>query len=205
MTKFGDMFDFGDGNGPVPASRHCNGGGWVGKGTFIYGDTYIGPDAMVFGRASVYNSTITDRARIHGSADVYNSQVGGKAMISDHAKVRDSTILGSALIHVNAQVSRCTIGGTVEIRGNAIVKDVTLNGKERITRSYNPALVGPARDVAGRLTEAGQRVVRTVPPQDGYPVTDLEIRRVERVDGTRVWLDGSKSPIHHPNRLAVIA
>lgn len=198
-------FDFGDGLGPVPAKRHPNGGGWVADSAYVYDSNHIGPEAVVFGRASVCGSVITDRARISGTADVRHSHVSGQAVINEFAKVWTSNISGSAVITVQAQVNRCTIGGNVEIRGHAIVDDVTLTGNERITRRYNPDLIGPAKDVAGRLIEAGQRVVRAVPSKGGHQSSDLEICEVSRVDGTRVWLNGSKTPIHSPDRLAVIA
>ena len=55
--------DFGDGNGPVPAHRHTNGGGWVANTTNVYDSAYIGPDAWVFGNAWVHGN-----ARVSGAA-----------------------------------------------------------------------------------------------------------------------------------------
>jgi hypothetical protein len=47
MTKF----DFEDGNGPVPAKKHSNGGGWVADTATVADTAYVGPDARVFGNA----------------------------------------------------------------------------------------------------------------------------------------------------------
>ena len=53
------VYDFKDGNGPVPAHRHINGGGWV-------ADT-----AQVSGNARVYgNAQVSGNARVYGNAQV---------------------------------------------------------------------------------------------------------------------------------------
>lgn len=76
-----ETFDFGDGNGPVPAHRHQNPdgsiGGWVAETVDISKtfatDTlaYIGPDALVYGRARIFgNVQIRGTSRItvtHGA------------------------------------------------------------------------------------------------------------------------------------------
>lgn len=41
------LFDFNDGNGPVPAHKHSKGGGWVADTALVYGD------ARVYGKALV--------------------------------------------------------------------------------------------------------------------------------------------------------
>ena len=47
-------FDFG--NGPVPARKHPNGGGWVADTATVSETAYVGPEAMVFGNAEVYDN-----------------------------------------------------------------------------------------------------------------------------------------------------
>ena len=46
-------YDFGDGNGPVPAHQHPNGGGWVANTAWVQDTAYVGSDATVYGRAWV--------------------------------------------------------------------------------------------------------------------------------------------------------
>jgi serine acetyltransferase len=46
-------YDFGDGNGPVAAHRHSNGGGWVADTAKVDETAYVGLNAMVFGNAEV--------------------------------------------------------------------------------------------------------------------------------------------------------
>lgn len=46
-------FDFQDGNGPVPAHRHPNGGGWVADTANVEETAYVGPNAQVYGSAHV--------------------------------------------------------------------------------------------------------------------------------------------------------
>ena len=70
-------FDFGDGNGPVPAHRHPNGGGWVADTAKVYETSYVGPDAQVY-----------DDATVSGNARVYdNAKVSGDACVSGDAWV----------------------------------------------------------------------------------------------------------------------
>ena len=77
------VYDFKDGNGPVPAHRHINGGGWV-------ADT-----AQVSGNARVYgNAQVSDTARVYG-----NAQVSGNARVYGNAQVS-----GNARVYGNAQV-----------------------------------------------------------------------------------------------------
>lgn len=138
------------------------------------------------------------------SASVCNaSYVGRNAIVAGFAKVRKSTIKDSARIIVHAQVINCEIGGEVEIRGHSVVTDLNLCGNERITQSLNPDLTGNPRDVAGRELKSGQMVARAWRGPQGAN-GDLEICTVTRVDGTKVWLDDSKSPIKRPDRLAII-
>lgn len=50
------MYDFKDGNGPVPAHQHPNGGGWVADTAFVVKSVYVGADAKVYGNAVVYGN-----------------------------------------------------------------------------------------------------------------------------------------------------
>ena len=68
-----DYFDFDDGNGPVPAHKHPNGGGWVADTATVDETAYVGAEAQVFCDAKVY-----------GNAQVfYNARVNYGARVSD--------------------------------------------------------------------------------------------------------------------------
>ena len=72
-------FDFGDGNGPIPAHIHANGGGWVADTAQVAESAYVGKLARVFGKARVYGE-----ARVSGKAWVYGeAQVSGEARVCD--------------------------------------------------------------------------------------------------------------------------
>jgi hypothetical protein len=58
-------FDFGDGNGPVPAHKHPNGGGWVADTATVDDTAYVGPDAKVYG-----NAWVSENASVSGDARV---------------------------------------------------------------------------------------------------------------------------------------
>ena len=89
MTKF----DFNDGNGPVPAHQHSNGGGWVADTAYVDVAAYIGPDARVTGNACVYgNAEVSDNAWVFGDARVTgNAQVTGNARVSGDVEDDDTS------------------------------------------------------------------------------------------------------------------
>ncbi len=88
-------FDFGDGNGPVPAHRHPNGGGWVADTAKVYETSYVGPDAQVYDDATVSgNARVYDNARVYG-----NAWVSSNARVYDNAKVSgDACVSGDAWV-----------------------------------------------------------------------------------------------------------
>lgn len=67
-------FDFQDGNGPVPAHRHPNGGGWVADTARVEETAYVGPRAQVYGSALVEGGVqLLSDTRISGvSCVTYN-------------------------------------------------------------------------------------------------------------------------------------
>lgn len=93
--------DFHDGNGPVPAHQHPNGGGWVADTARVAPTAFVSKGAAVFGNAQVYDSaTILDYAQVYDRA-----QVCGKARVEMYAHVfGDARVFGKSRIHSNAQV-----------------------------------------------------------------------------------------------------
>jgi outer membrane murein-binding lipoprotein Lpp len=85
-----DTHDFNDGNGPVPAHRHSNGGGWVADTAKVDESAYVGSDAQVYGYAQVSSG-----ACVFGNAQIYGSaKVCGDAMIygnDNAAKIAELT------------------------------------------------------------------------------------------------------------------
>ena len=81
-------FDFDDGNGPVAAHQHPNGGGWVADTAKVADTSYVGPDAWVYG-----NAEVSGTARVSGdawvsdyntdSADLSKISFGTKSIITD--------------------------------------------------------------------------------------------------------------------------
>jgi hypothetical protein len=67
------LHDFRDGNGPVPAHRHKNGGGMVADTATVSDDSTVGFYAEVGGNAIVVNGCkVLDRSRVYGNAFVSN-------------------------------------------------------------------------------------------------------------------------------------
>tara|TARA_R110000868_G_scaffold217532_2_gene467635 strand:- start:1111 stop:1521 length:411 start_codon:yes stop_codon:yes gene_type:complete len=67
-----NIYDFGDGNGPVAAHQHPNGGGWVADTATVDASVYVGTAAHVYGNAEVYGDAwVYSDARVYGNARVY--------------------------------------------------------------------------------------------------------------------------------------
>lgn len=64
-----------------------------------------------------------------------------------------------------------------------------------------------AKDFLGREIEVGMRVVRTMSRRTSGGSSmngDLELLEVARVEGDKVWLGKSDTPMYNPQRLVVI-
>jgi UDP-3-O-[3-hydroxymyristoyl] glucosamine N-acyltransferase len=111
MTPTNDVFDFG--NGPVPAHRHANGGGWVADTASVDAGVHVGPEAQVYGKSHVYGEAL-----VSGKAHVYGEAlVSGKAMVSGEAQVYGkSHVYGEALVSGKAHVY-----GEARVCGEALV------------------------------------------------------------------------------------
>jgi len=100
-----ETYDFNDGNGPVPAHKHPNGGGWVADTATVADTAYVGRTAHVYGTARVYgyaqvcgNAQVFGNARVSDKARVYgNAGVGGNAWVGGNAHV-----YGEAWVYGNA-------------------------------------------------------------------------------------------------------
>jgi len=145
----GEMHDFDDGNGPVPAHRHPNGGGWVADTATVAKTAFVGPDAAVFQFAQVHDfavvtdtcwvlgsARISDHARIAGDAEVNgnaqvadDAQVTGSAFVTDDARVVGNSQVGGA----SKCLEQCTISGGAKVFGEAVISgDVVFTGDNRV-------------------------------------------------------------------------
>ena len=130
-------FVFPDGQGPVPAHEHSNGGGLVADSAFVADTAYIGRNAKVSG-----NAHVTQYARIEDNAHVFgNAGVTGNAVVSG-----DAWVFGEAVICDAAHVGgHAQIVGATCIRGNAIVNETPLVihlGNKQIVKTPDWLLCG---------------------------------------------------------------
>jgi carbonic anhydrase/acetyltransferase-like protein (isoleucine patch superfamily) len=112
-SRDGQGCDFADGNGPVQAHRHPNGGGWVADTAKVADTVYVGSSARVFGDARV-----TGSVRLHGTSRIF-----GRATVSDYVELHDnSTITGDARVanHVTLH-GMAYINGTARVHGNVYI------------------------------------------------------------------------------------
>ncbi len=115
-----ETFDFG--NGPVPAHKHKNGGGWVADTAHVDETVFVGPNAKVYGFAKVY-----EEAKIYGCSKVF-----GRAIIRDHAVISGyAKVFGNVRVYENGGV-----GEYAEIFGSArLYGSVTIGGHIRFSNT----------------------------------------------------------------------
>lgn len=140
------MHDFQDGNGPVPAHHHPNGGGWVANTATVEDSAYVGPHASVFGRARVLEKAyLNGMCRVHGDAviignatvsdfaDVFGtSTLCGHVEVSGHSVIRgDSRICESTHISGFVTVDSSRIGGFSFIYGDRFIHNEIVTRDEK--------------------------------------------------------------------------
>lgn len=107
-----ELFDFGDGNGPVPAHSHSKGGGMIADTAKVDETCYIGISAKVYG-----NAIVSDNVFINDKAEIY-----GEAVVKENAKVYgNAKVFGKAVVQGRARIS-----GNAKVYDKAIVKDDAL-------------------------------------------------------------------------------
>ncbi len=137
-----ETFDFG--NGPVPAHKHENGGGWVADTAHVDDTVYVGPDARVYGFAKVYDHVrINDQATVYGQAQLHNDVcISNTAQIFNNAIIRNSvSVRHQAKVYGHAQLfnhvtikDKANISGYIVLRGSVIIaKDVKFDSNLRIS------------------------------------------------------------------------
>jgi hypothetical protein len=93
MNSF--FHNFLDGNGPVPARIHSNGGGIVADTATVSDDSVVGPQAVVYGNAIVMNKCkIIDDSKVYGTAFVSNEVVlEDRVEVFGTAEVKNGLVL----------------------------------------------------------------------------------------------------------------
>jgi len=121
-------YDFGDGEGRVPAHKHANGGGWVADTAKVSEECLIGYPATVYHNATVLNGThMSGNARVCGSAKVR------ACVMRDRSCVGGNTIIKNSVVANHARV----FGGDIvdaDIEGNCVIRDNPI-----IRRAHDPS------------------------------------------------------------------
>lgn len=160
MTEDG-LFDFKDGNGPVAAHRHPNGGGWVAETAYVSDTARVTGSAVVFHDAKVTDSVrILENARVFGNAEVRNyAHVFGFAWVHKGAMIFDSV-----RVYGRARVSNAWITGCAQIKSEI---GVGLNGATfscgQFTATVNDSFIQigcEERTVSGWLKVSRRDAVR---------------------------------------------
>lgn len=139
-------FDFQDGQGPVPAHQHSNGGGWVADTAAVAPTVWVSPyatvchyavcrnDARIEGRARVFGGAVVmDQARVSDNAIVKGRAcVGDMAQVCDNAIVADdSAVLGTSVIAQFVNLTgKCVISGNTILSGRFTVNNTKIHDGE---------------------------------------------------------------------------
>ena len=176
-------FDFGDGNGLVPAHQHVNGGGWVAETATAEHTAWVGEESRVYGKASLLDTAeLCSKSELCGSAIVYGKAVLRDSLVCGHARVFGlARILGGSLVRGRALVcGEAFVQGKSRVQGRAYV-----GGKARI---LNGASVDGEACVLGKVRLSGDLTFTESPlfgkhpsPWTAYrPEGDIEVTLVAR-------------------------
>jgi len=157
-------FDFEDGNGPVPAHKHRQGGGTVADTATVSGDALVQPGAWIFGNAIVksgahiYAGKVFGDAIIGGDAEIE----GSEAEVFGNARVMAGTVLGKVSGNSRMWGGSVDIGGA--LLGNSLIfTDLIDTVVTDHVESYSPktSKVGGTPAIA----DAGVRPEFTIDPK----------------------------------------
>lgn len=156
QSRDGNGYDFADGNGPVQAHQHPNGGGWVADTAKVEDTVFVAIDARVFGTARVTGSVkLLDTSRIWGSAvvsdDVHlhdHATITGNARVANHVALHGQAYInGDAMVYGNVYV-----GDTVRVYMDAeVCGDAVLLGADLVR--YSPVVIAGLHYPAVTITE----------------------------------------------------
>lgn len=145
-----ETYDFG--GGPVPARRHGYGGGWIADSARADDSVYIGPNALVYGDARLYNnvsiqgharvygsSILKDDARITDTARVEHTVIAGSVYVGDRCTVRGSALSGSVVLQGDVSVSESTLQGTTLAEGGFNIRESRVSGLSVIRAALSHA------------------------------------------------------------------
>ena len=147
------LHDFGA--GPVPASRHPNGQGWVACTAHVADTAWVAPGAVVFGKARVLDrSRVLDNAQVCDEACLMqDATVAGRAIISGRARLMDySRVAGAAKIRDDAMLL-----DTALAEGDVSMKDrATLRGAAVLSSRSGSIVLSDAATVMDRALVTGR-------------------------------------------------
>ena len=119
MARKQQLFDFKDGNGPVPAHQHKKGGGWVANSAYVAPTAYLGPRAQVFGRAGIYcDAEVHDDVRVRGVAQIWDDVV-----LRGNAEVQDAGLHHLVRLHEGVVVRgmNTILAGDFDLYGPLVI------------------------------------------------------------------------------------
>lgn len=120
-------------------------GGWIENEYNLEGNSWVGDNAEVFGRAMVIDSAVIDNAIVKDDARVVNdSCIAGNAQVTDVGCITNSIITDDARISDFAVVVKTPVDGYSSISGNSYVYDCTCHFNTHIVNSkiYNVDMSG---------------------------------------------------------------
>ena len=101
-------------------------GGWIENEKNLEGNSWVGDNAEVFGRAKVVNSVVMENAIIRDDANIINdSCVTGNVLITGSTVVDNSIVTDNAQISDFAVVTNTAVDGYSSISGASRVYDST--------------------------------------------------------------------------------
>ncbi len=105
------MFDFEDGNGPVPAHRHRNGGGWVADSATVAPTVSVEEGALVYGGATVCDTVrLGPGTRVYGRALLEGSLILYRGAVIDRTPIIVTNLFEWSVVLIKSPERMVAIG-----------------------------------------------------------------------------------------------
>ena len=115
-------------------------GGWVESESNLEQGSWVAHDACVFDIARVSeNSIIRDNSLIYQKATVTDSYVSDRCFVHGEAKIVGSNLAGNSTVKDSSMLISSTMKNSSEVSGKSVVTDSSLSGGSRVN---NSAVIG---------------------------------------------------------------
>lgn len=103
----------------------------------IDGSTLVSDKSMVFGKSTLTDCQVHDRAMIHGESKASRSSFSGKVTVYGTPVIEDCVLMNTSMIYGSPKTFNCVMSGGSMIHGSADVRDTIMSDVSEIRGDAN--------------------------------------------------------------------